>query len=83
MHEVFSEKGPLTCEMTLTQALGSGHSRHSQDLGQTPPALGHLPLEREAVRNFLPFLYVATWRELAKISLRERVSSVFAEKRET
>ena len=55
MHEVFSEKGPLTCEMTLTQALGSGHSRHSQDLGQTPPALRHLPLEREAVRNFLPF----------------------------
>lgn len=55
MHEVFSEKGPLTCEMTLTQALGSGRSRHSQALGQTPPALRHLPLEREAVRNFLPF----------------------------
>lgn len=27
--KVFTEKGPLTCEMTLTQALGSGHSRDS------------------------------------------------------
>lgn len=41
--------------MSLTQALGSGHSRHSQALGQTPPAFRHLPLEREAVRNFLLF----------------------------
>ena len=41
--------------MTLTQALGAGHSRDSQALGQTLPALRHLPLEREAVRNFLLF----------------------------
>lgn len=46
--------------MTLTQALGSGHSRDSQALGQTPPALRHLPLEREAVRNFLLFFFRKT-----------------------
>ena len=55
IYEVFPEKGPLTCEVTPTQALGSRRSRHSQALGPTPHALRCLPLEHGAVRTFSPF----------------------------